>query len=170
MPLAYRRRGSLLCTTSTAATGQSGRRTLSCNFNGMAGGDSGLSGHILLKGGAALPSGRHVLMWSVLAPTTDVEASTLVGNYRETSPGRLVGGRGGTIVLTPATGTARTRDAALTLLELGWIRSKPRRKVELARPPNARLPSRRMMRHHCAIKWPLSPEPRQDWVGRRRSP
>jgi hypothetical protein len=71
-----------------------------------------------MKGEATLPPGKYVLMWSVLAPKTDLDANDLVGKYRETRPGRLVGGKGGKIVLTPATNPSRTRDAGIMILEL----------------------------------------------------
>ena len=106
--------GSLLCTTGHGT--KTAAKVLSCTFDGIAGGDRGLEGHIVLKGGASLPPGKRVLMWSVLAPTTKLEPTALIGKFRETSPGRLVGGRDGSIVLKPA--TAQRRDAALTILQL----------------------------------------------------
>jgi hypothetical protein len=49
--------GSVLCSTSDGVETRTKRKVLSCNFNGVAGGDGGLQGRIMLKVGAALPSG-----------------------------------------------------------------------------------------------------------------
>lgn len=113
--------GSLLCTTSDAPENE---MSLSCNFNGMAGGDGGLTGHIVIEGKAMLLSGTHVLMWSVLAPIINTSWNALVGTYRKTRAGRLSGGKNGDIVLLPSINTVRTHDRAMTVLQLQLDPSK----------------------------------------------
>jgi hypothetical protein len=110
--------GALLCTVTEGQNETRPGKSLSCNFNGVSGGDRGYKGRIVLKGGATLPPGKQVIMWAVHAPDVDLDTNALIGRYREKEPGRLVGGKNGKIVLTPATGNARTRDAAVTVLEL----------------------------------------------------
>jgi hypothetical protein len=110
--------GALLCTVTEGQNETLPGKSLSCNFNGVAGGDRGYKGRIVLKGSATLPPGKQVIMWAVHAPDVDLDTNALVGRYREKEPGRLVGGKDGKIVLTPATSNARTRDAAVTVLEL----------------------------------------------------
>jgi hypothetical protein len=105
----------LLCTTSEALQNA---RKISCDYNGVAGGDGRLKGNITIKGKAAFPPGRRVLMWSVLARRSDTTWKELVGRYRETTLGQLSGGKDGKIVLRPPTDTIRSRDRAITILEL----------------------------------------------------
>jgi hypothetical protein len=51
--------GSLLCTTGDASKNT---LQLSCNCNGVAGGDGSLAGQIIIKEDATFLSGKHVLM------------------------------------------------------------------------------------------------------------
>ena len=87
--------GALLCTIAEGRNETQPGKSLSCNFNGVAGGDRGYKGRIVLKGKATLPPGKLVLMWSVLAPDIDLDTNALVGRYHEKEPGRLVGGKDG---------------------------------------------------------------------------
>jgi Protein of unknown function (DUF992) len=107
--------GSLLCTTSDIA---GSAVQLSCNYNGVAGGDGSLTGQIIIKEVATFRSGKHVLMWSVLAHKTSMSSNALVGTYHPNSGGKLTGGKVGDIILLPSRSTARTHEGAMTVVEL----------------------------------------------------
>jgi hypothetical protein len=115
--------GTLTCTTSDAPKRTRADVNLSCEFQGLAGGEGNFTGHITRKGPARLPSGRRVLMWAVLAPHRDVEARMIEGKYRGLTggqnAGRLVGGGNGAIVLRPVTITSQVGDKPVaSVLEL----------------------------------------------------
>jgi hypothetical protein len=115
--------GTLTCTTSDAPRRTRADVNLSCEFQGLAGGEGNFTGHITRKGPAKLPSGKRVLMWAVLAPHLDVEARMLEGKYRGLTggqhAGRLVGGGNGSIVLRPVTITSQVGDKPVaSVLEL----------------------------------------------------
>jgi hypothetical protein len=115
--------GTLTCTTSDAPRRTRADVNLSCEFQGLAGGEGNFTGHITRKGPAKLPSGKRVLMWAVLASRLDVEARMLEGSYRGLTggqhAGRLVGGSNGSIVLRPVTITSQVGDKPVaSVLEL----------------------------------------------------
>ncbi len=115
--------GTLTCTTSDAPKRTRADVNLSCEFQGLAGGEGNFTGHIARKGPAKLPSGKRVLMWAVLAPHLDVEPRMLEGKYRGLTggkhAGRLVGGGNGAIVLRPVTITSQVGDMPVaSVLEL----------------------------------------------------
>jgi hypothetical protein len=115
--------GTLTCTTSDAPQSAVADAELSCRFHALSGQDGNFTGYIARKGGADLPPGKRVLMWSVLAPSTDVALASLAGDYGgETGgqpSGRLIGGQGNLIVLRPVTITSQIGDTPVpTVLEL----------------------------------------------------
>ena len=115
--------GTLTCTTGDAPKRARADVSLSCEFQGLAGGVGNFTGYITRKGPAKLPSGKRVLMWAVLAPHRDVEARMLEGKYRGSTggrhAGRLVGGGNGAILLRPVTITSQVGDIAVaSVLEL----------------------------------------------------
>jgi hypothetical protein len=114
--------GTLTCTTREAPKRSRADVNLSCEFQGLSGGEGNFTGYITRKGPATLPSGKRVLMWAVLAPNLDVEVRMLQGKYRGSTggkhAGRLVGGNGA-IVLRPVTITSQVGDTPVaSVLEL----------------------------------------------------
>lgn len=115
--------GTLTCTVSDSATSAPGPDiSLSCNFKANDGPPRDYTGVATRKGAGDFPPGKHVLVWSVLAPPTD-GAPTLNGMFRGEDGGAgstvLSGGENGSITLEPVTGAAQADAAkALTVLTL----------------------------------------------------
>lgn len=114
--------GTLTCTTGdTKAQGQE-EGNLSCLFKSNVGRDGSYTGSMQRAGAADVPQGKHVLMWSVLAPG-ESDIGALVGVYRgETGgvpEGVLIGGKDRKVRLEPTSVGSQIADQpAPTLLEL----------------------------------------------------
>jgi hypothetical protein len=54
----------------------------------------------------------------VLAPKTNMSWNALVGTYRQTSGGKLTGGKVSDIILLPSLNAARTHEGVMTVAEL----------------------------------------------------
>lgn len=116
--------GTLTCTT-VAAEQDKVDAALSCQFHALSGRDAQFSGRIVRKGPAALPAGKRVLVWTVLAREADVQPRDLAGRFEGTTGGdagaanKLSGGRDGVIVLEPVTSTSQVGEVPVpSLLEL----------------------------------------------------
>jgi hypothetical protein len=115
--------GTLTCTTSDLPPQTGADAELSCNFKAISGRGEMFTGYIARLGPADIPPGKRVLMWSVFAPKDEIDPRALAGRYAGQTggepPGRMVGGEGNMIALTPATGTSQIDDTpAPTVLEL----------------------------------------------------
>ena len=115
--------GTLTCTTSDLPPQAGADSELSCNFKSVGGHEENFTGYIARLGEADVPPGKRVLIWSVFATKDNVDARSLAGRYAgETGgepPGRMVGGEGNMIALTPSTGTSQIDEKpAPTVLEL----------------------------------------------------
>lgn len=113
--------GSLMCTTTDRPGNSAVDARLSCQFQGLSGGDGALTGRLTRKGPAHLPLGKRVFMWTVLSDQREVAARGIAGRYKGFTGGRhrgrLVGGRNGSIVLRPLSSQIGDRPMP-TLLEL----------------------------------------------------
>ena len=115
--------GTLSCTTSESGQAAQADAILSCRFQSPKGLDGDLTGKIARIGEADLPSGKRVLIWSVLAPSANIVLGDLEGQYSGetggTTTGRLAGGKVKNIVLDPVNRTVQTGEAPVpTVLEL----------------------------------------------------
>ena len=115
--------GTLTCTTSETPPQASADAELSCSFRAPSGQDGNFTGFIARRGQADLPPGRRVLVWSVLAPSEDIDVAAIAGQYAgETGgepAGRMIGGANRAIVLEPTTaGSQIDKAPAPTVLEL----------------------------------------------------
>jgi hypothetical protein len=115
--------GTLTCTANETPAESKADAELSCAFKAPSGEDGNFKGFIARSGDADLPLGGRVLVWSVLAPTVDVNPHALVGTYAGESggqlSGRLVGGEKNEIILQPTTVTSQLGDKpAPTVLRL----------------------------------------------------
>jgi hypothetical protein len=113
--------GTLTCTIGDTTT-PGADISLSCNFKATEGPTRDYTGVATRQGTADFPPGKHVLVWSVLAPPSD-GAPTLNGMFRGESGGPgtpvLVGGENGSIKLEPVAGAAQIdASAALTVITL----------------------------------------------------
>jgi hypothetical protein len=118
--------GTLTCVTSDTPPAASADAELSCRFHAVSGRDAGFTGYIARRGQADLPTGKRVLVWSVLAATVDVEASAIAGSFSGQTggllAGRLVGGKADGIILDPADRTVSAGAARVpTVLELRLV-------------------------------------------------
>jgi hypothetical protein len=106
--------GTLTCTANETPAESKADAELSCAFKAPSGEDGNFKGFIARSGDAHLPLGGRVLVWSVLAPTVDVNPHALVGTYAGESggqlSGRLVGGEKNEIILQPTTVTSQLGD------------------------------------------------------------
>jgi hypothetical protein len=117
--------GTLTCTAATANDSPRVDVKLSCNFKATSGETRDYEGVATRQGAAGFPSGKHVLVWSVMgtpAAGSD-KAPELQGMFRGETGGagspELVGGAKGSVRLVPVTGTAQIDAAvALTVLSL----------------------------------------------------
>ncbi len=115
--------GTLTCTAKDTPAESKADAELSCAFKAPSGEDSNFTGFIARSGDADTPPGRRVLVWSVLAPTADVNPRALVGTYAGQTggqpAGRLTGGAQNEIILQPTTVTSQLGDTpAPTVLQL----------------------------------------------------
>lgn len=95
---------------------------VSCNFQATVGAGGTLEGTIERDPKSDIPPGKRVIVWSVLAPTMEINLKSLAGKYVGTS-----GGGGATalfnqessIVLEPQTSSAQLgAEAVITVLSL----------------------------------------------------
>lgn len=102
--------GTLTCTTGETAPQAAADATLSCSFKGLAGLEGDFTGRIRRIGPADIPSGKRVLVWTVLSERPKVDLAGIEGEYRGLTggvhAGVLVGGIDGAIRLQPMTSTA----------------------------------------------------------------
>jgi hypothetical protein len=126
-PAAQERRwsnlGTLTCTLSGTASKPRVDAELSCNFKGLSGSEGSFTGTLARHGRADLPTGKRVLVWSVLSLTPDANLVVIAGRYRGiTGGGRshtLVGGKDDLVRLQPVTTPSRAgEEPAISVLEL----------------------------------------------------
>jgi hypothetical protein len=115
--------GTLTCTTSETPQKSGVDAELSCIFKSPSGKDGDFTGYIARRGQADVPPGRRVLVWSVLAPSEDIDVAAIAGTYAGQTggapPGRLVGGDRKTIVLQPTGDDSQiSKTPVPTVLEL----------------------------------------------------
>lgn len=117
--------GTLTCTAAAANDSPRVDVKLSCNFKATSGETRDYEGVATRQGAAGFPSGKHVLVWSVMGtpPDGSDKAPELQGMFRGETGGagspELVGGAKGSVRLVPVTGTAQIDAAvALTVLSL----------------------------------------------------
>lgn len=124
--------GTLTCTTEDAPTSPSAAtRLMSCSFEPSNKATTlSFTGNIL---GGQLPSGRQVVVWTVLADSKAATAEFLEGRYASTPDdkvegvgGLLVGGSTGKIALQPLTQSPKVEDEAvktIVTLELAPVKA-----------------------------------------------
>lgn len=121
--------GTLTCVVSPVTKGPFGvERELSCNFDRTLGANAKFKGIVKRLGGKTAGTGKIVLVWSVLAPSTDVALEKLAGRYvgtlGATPAGKaraegLVGGENRAIRLQPLTAAPNVgANSAVSVLEL----------------------------------------------------
>jgi hypothetical protein len=112
--------GTLTCLTSEAPADPRSDASLSCNFKPISGLDSNYDGHIARVGPPDLPSGKRVLVGSVLA-AKPVDVGALTGTYHGETGGRPAGILNGdnAVRLEPVTHASQIGDEPIpTILEL----------------------------------------------------
>jgi hypothetical protein len=115
--------GTLTCTSAGTRADVETDATLSCNFRGQSGLEGDFTARIVRAGRHDVPSGKRVLVWSVLSTKPKVELGALEGEYRGTTGGQrphlLIGGADRSIQLQPLTTTSQAGEfPAPSLLEL----------------------------------------------------
>lgn len=113
--------GTLACTMEPLPTLATPEAELSCTFSGVSGRTSTLKGFVSRQQ-AAVPAGKRVLVWSVLARSQGIEAEALVGQYiGPTGVGQLsrLVNKEASVVLEPmSSGSQLGDEAGLTVLAL----------------------------------------------------
>jgi hypothetical protein len=83
-------------------------------FHSLIGRDDGFAGHIACKVTAGVPRGKRIFVWTVLARRREVGSRLLCPRIhiaiRRQAGEQLIGGRAGSIILTPATVTSHLGD------------------------------------------------------------
>lgn len=124
--------GTLTCTVSPSQlqSHMAAKATLSCRFDAIAGPRAKITGVVKRFGVREERNTKLVLVWSVVAPKTDVAIDDLAGKYKgsvqggpvsSASPtrGGLTGGRNKEIELRPLTSDPNVPDGwGLSILEL----------------------------------------------------
>ena len=119
--------GTLMCTSEDITTAPPAvKRTIECRFApGGAGRPVKLTGTLLQAAGEGVPPGLRVMIWSVLAPSSETAADALQGRYASPPPamaataGRiLLGGANGDIALQPMTPSPQTGVDSKTEIDL----------------------------------------------------
>lgn len=114
--------GTLTCTMQATASQASTEAEVSCNFAAVVGAGGTFEGVIARDPQSSIPQGKRVIVWSVLAPTMEIELKALSGKYVGTTGGggvtRLVN-QDTNIVLQPETSSAQLgAEIAITVLTL----------------------------------------------------
>jgi hypothetical protein len=114
--------GTLACTAVKPAELEVADAELSCRFHAFFGEDANFTGHITRRGPATLPPGTRVLVWSVLAPSAEINGDAIAGTYSGVTggtEGSMAGGKERGVVLQPISFTSQVGESpALTVLEL----------------------------------------------------
>lgn len=114
--------GTLTCTMQATGDRRATEAPISCVFQALFGRDGNFEGMIARDPGSDIPEGKRVLVWSVLAPSREVELKQLAGRYvgrsGGTGPAQLVNEQS-SIVLESVTSAAQLgAEPAITVLSL----------------------------------------------------
>lgn len=103
--------GTLTCTAAPPSRDEQAEAKLSCKFEPLTGPTANFEGMVRQSGNEGVGEGKIVLVWTVLAPQTDITAKMLEGTYVGSlssgsnapgdAPSGLVGGVNKSIHLRP---------------------------------------------------------------------